>query len=276
MYRTDGRRICLVLFIAGSWAVWAAGGRSAEPARPLRVAAAADLRYAMEELVQVFRQRHPDVAVEVVYGSSGNLYAQVLNRAPFDMFFSADAEYPRRLAARGLVWPGSQPFSYAVGFIVLWVRGDSPIDVERAGMAVLRDPAVRRIAIAHPQHAPYGRAAVAALKYFGIYDDVAGKLVYGENISQTAQFVQSGSADVGILALSLALAPALRNTGRYWKIPTTAYPPLEQAGAILRWARDPAAARAFRDFVLSAEGQAILARYGFEKSGSSGDRPMGR
>ncbi|MCS7312159.1 MAG: molybdate ABC transporter substrate-binding protein [Acidobacteria bacterium] len=251
----------------GSTAAWFAVGQGVERVRHLRVAAAADLRYAMEDLVRVFRQRHPDVAVEVVYGSSGSLYAQILNRAPFDVFFSADAEYPRRLAAQGLALPGSRPFLYGVGFIVLWARRESSVDVERLGMTVLQDPSVRRIAIANPQHAPYGRAAVAALKYFGMYDAVVRKLVYGENISQAAQFVQSGAADIGILALSLALAPALRDTGRYWKIPPVAYPPIEQAGMILPWAQDPAAAQAFRDFVLSAEGQAILARYGFEKPG---------
>ncbi len=251
------------------------GERGTEADRTLRVAAAANLRYVLEEVVRAFRLRHPDVAVEVVYGSSGNFYAQVVNRAPFDLFLSADVEYPERLEAQGLTRPGSL-FRYAVGALVLWVPRDSPVEVDRRGMEALRDPAVRRIAIANPRHAPYGRAAVAALKHFGLYDAVADKLVYGETINQAAQFVQSGAADVGILALSLVLEPALRDGGRYWKIPAEAHPTLEQAGVILRWARDPAAAQAFRDFLLSAEGQAVLAKYGYGKPGSSAGGPMGR
>ncbi len=251
------------------------GERGTEADRTLRVAAAANLRYVLEEVVRAFRLRHPDVAVEVVYGSSGNFYAQVVNRAPFDLFLSADVEYPERLEAQGLTRPGSL-FRYAVGALVLWVPRDSPVEVDRRGMEALRDPAVRRIAIANPRHAPYGRAAVAALKHFGLYDAVADKLVYGETINQAAQFVQSGAADVGILALSLVLEPALRGGGRYWKMPAEAHPPREQAGVILRWARDPAAAQAFRDFLLSAEGQAVLAKYGYGKPGSSVGRPVGK
>jgi len=238
----------------------------------LRVAAAASLRYAMEELVQAFRQRHPGAAVEVTYGVSGNFYAQILNRAPFDLFLSADVEYPRQVAAQGLAL--DRPFVYAVGRLVLWTRQGSPVDVEKLGMEALRHPAVRYVAVANPRLAPYGRAAVAALKHFGVYDGVVHKLVYGESVNQAAQFVQSGTADVGLLPLSMAVAAPMRAAGRYWVVPAEAHEPIEHAGVILRWARDPAAARAFRDLILSAEGQSILARHGFGKpaSGSSGAR----
>src|SRR5439155_21360664 len=132
----------------------------------------------------------------------------------FDLFFSADMEYPRRLIEQGLALPESA-FLYGIGHLVVWVPRDSSLDVERLGLQALLDPSVRKIALANPKHAPYGRAAEAALKPAGLYDKVQARLVYGENVAQTAQFVETGSADVGLIALSLALAPALRGQGRY-------------------------------------------------------------
>jgi molybdate transport system substrate-binding protein len=170
------------------------------PPAPLRIAAAADLRYALDDLVKAFRQQHADVRIEPAYGSSGMFYAQLTNRAPFDLFLSADVQYPQKLAEQGLVLPGSE-FSYADGRIVLWSGNATGVDVERLGMDALRQPAVRHIAIANPAHAPYGRAAEAALRSLGIYDAVKDKLVMGENISQTFQMAQSGAAEVGIVAL---------------------------------------------------------------------------
>ena len=130
-------------------------------------------------------------------------------------------------------------------------------------MQALVDPAVRKIAIANPKHAPYGRAAEAAMQTLGIYEKVREQLVYGENIAQTAQFIQTGSADIGIIALSLALAPTLKDAGQYWEVPVDAYPRIEQGGVILSWATDMAAARDLRTFVLGTEGKAVLHRYGF-------------
>jgi molybdate transport system substrate-binding protein len=171
-------------------------------------------------------------------------------------------QYPRKLAEQGLILPGSE-FSYADGRIVLWASKASAVDVERLGVDALRRPAVRHIAIANPAHAPYGRAAEAALRSLGIYDAVKDKLVMGENISQTFQMAQSGAAEVGIVALSLAMAPAASGQGHYWEVPRDAYPRIQQGGAILRWTRNPEAARAFRAFLLAPEGRAILKRYGF-------------
>lgn len=235
--------------------------RAPEPSTVV-VAAAADLKFALDELLGAYRQRHPEVAVNVVYGSSGNFHAQLQNEAPFDLYFSADVEYPRRLAAQGLAL-GDDVFLYAVGRIVLWVPNNSPLDVERLGGDALLDPAVRRIAIANPQHAPYGRAAVAALRSLGVHDRVADKLVLGENIAQTAQFVESGAADVGVLALSLALAPAMHGKGRHYELPPASYPRMDQGGMVTRWARHPEAAKSVRDFVLAESGRAVLKRYGF-------------
>lgn len=229
---------------------------------PLRIAAAADLRSALGELVQAFRQRHGGIAVEEAYGSSGMFYAQLVNRAPFDVFLSADVQYPRKLAEQGLILPGSE-FSYGEGRIVLWTANASGIDIGRLGIQALREPAVRHIAIANPVHAPYGRAAAAALRSLGIYDAVKEKLVMGENVSQTFQMAQSGAAEVGIVALSLALAPGAASQGHYWEVPREAYPRIQQGGAILKWTRQAQAAQAFRAFLLSPQGRAILKRYGF-------------
>ena len=256
----------IAFFMVGALAnVWGCGrstpqGGSAPPV--VRIAAAADLRFALEELTALFRKEHSDVAVSVSYGSSGTEYAQLLNRAPFDLFLSADVTYPRQLADRGLALPGSE-FTYAVGRIVLWVPASSVIDVARRGMRALEEPGIAHIAIANPEHAPYGRAAEAAMRSAGVYDLVKSKLVFGENVSQALQFVQSGSADIGIVALSLARSPTIANAARFWEIPLDTYPRIEQGGTILQWASNPDAARSFRTFMLGAEGRAVLKRYGF-------------
>jgi molybdate transport system substrate-binding protein len=239
---------------------------SAGPQRPgigeVRVAAAADLKFALEEVVAAFRRERPDVTVKVTYGASGSFFAQLSNGAPFDVFLSADVEYPRKLIEQGLAGQESE-FLYAVGHLVLWVPTSSALDVEKLGAKALLDPTVKKIAVANPRHAPYGRAAVAALKSLGVFDRVEGKLVYGENVAQAAQFARSGSADAGVFALSLALAPSLRDRGRYWGVPLTAHPRLDQRGVILNGAQDRESAEAFRAFLLGEEGKAVLKRYGF-------------
>ncbi len=236
------------------------------PASLVRVAAASDLRFAMDDLIVAFAAERPDVAVEVAYGSSGNLLAQITNGAPFDAFFSADARYPRELEQAGLAEPGTTRL-YAVGQIVAWVPADSPLDVETRGLAVVADPTVRRVAIANPEHAPYGRAAAAALEAARLTAAAKPKLVLGESVSQAAQFVESGNADVGVIALSLALAPPLRDAGRFVVVPPESYPRLEQGAVVLAGATAPEAAAAFLDFVLGPEGRAVLDRYGFLLAG---------
>ncbi len=230
------------------------------------VAAAADLRFAMDELVAAYAATAGGTKIEVAYGSSGAFFAQISSGAPFDLFFSADIDYPRRLEAAGLGAGPTRP--YAVGRIVLWVTTASPLDVQGRGLNALLDPAVGRIAIANPEHAPYGRAAVAALRSAGLYDRLAGRFVLGENVSQAAQFVQSGAAQAGIIALSLALAPTLRGQGRWWAIPPDSYPAIEQGALVLRGAANPGAASRFLDFVLGPQGRAVLDRYGFLLPGS--------
>jgi len=226
--------------------------------RTLSIAAAADLQFVLAAGAGEFHQQHPETELAINYGSSGNFYAQIRSGAPFDIFLSADVQYPRNLAQEGLT--AGPVFQYAAGKIVVWVPAKSKFDPATA----LRDTSVRRIAIANPQHAPYGRAAEAALRSMGLYESVASKLVLGENISQTLEFVESGAADAGIVALSLALAPKLRGQGRYWEVPVSAYPRIEQGGVILR---DSPAAREFRDWLRSRSGRALLRQYGFLATG---------
>src|SRR5258705_7064525 len=176
--------------------------------KTVRVAAAADLQSAMSEIATAF-EAQTGTSVEVVYGSSGNFYAQIQNGAPLDVFFSADSEYPRKLEESGFAEPRSAVI-YGLGRIVLWMPANASCNPEGEGWKCLVNPDVRKIAIANPEHAPYGRAAVAALRKAGIYDEIRAKLVFGENISQAAQFVESGNAQAAILAYSLISSPGLR------------------------------------------------------------------
>jgi molybdate transport system substrate-binding protein len=230
-------------------------------AREVKVAAASDLKFALDDIASEFKTKQPAIDVKVTYGSSGNFFAQLSNKAPFDIYLSADIDYPRKLMEAGLASKDSE-FQYAVGQIVVWAANESQLDLEK-GMEAIVDPSVRKIAIANPRHAPYGRAAEAAMKQLGVYDAAKDRLVLGENIAQTAQFVETGAADVGIIALSLAMAPAMKDKGRYWTVPLDAYPRLEQGGIILNWATDADAAKELRAFIVGPEGKAVLKRYGF-------------
>lgn len=249
------RKLLVALLLALGAPAWAAE-------QTLFVAAASDLKFAMDELAADFQRRQPGISVRVSYGSSGNFFAQLSQQAPFELFFSADAEYPRRLEAEQCGLPGSF-FIYAVGRVVVWVPRSAGVDLMKLGVKALLAPGIQKVAIANPRHAPYGRAAEAALRHFGIYDAVQPKLVLGENVAQAAHFAQTGAADAAIIAYSLARASAMQADGRFWEVPLDAYPRLEQGGLILKWAKDPAAARSFREHVLSAEGRAILKRWGF-------------
>ena len=229
-------------------------------AEELSVAAASDLNFALRDIAAAYQQKTGNT-LKISYGSSGNFFTQILNGAPFDIFFSADSDFPRQLQTASLT--ESEPYPYATGKIVLWVSNGSKLDLSR-GLQVLLDPAVQKIAIANPKHAPYGRAAEAALRKSGIYDKVASKLVLGENISQTAQFVETGNADIGILALSLASAPTMKTRGRYVEIPADLYPPLQQAAVILKRSSHKKIAAEFLEFIKSPAAQAIFRQYGFE------------
>jgi molybdate transport system substrate-binding protein len=178
------------------------------------------------------------------------------------MFLSADSEYPKQLVGKRLTLENSA-FTFAIGRLVLWTPASSSLDVEHQGLQTLTAASVNHIAVANPEHAPYGRAAVGAMQSAGLFDRVRPKLVYGENVAQAMQFVESGAADAGFVPLALALAPSLKDKGRWFEIPAATYPRLEQRGVILQWAADVESARALRAFLLSAEGKAILAQDGF-------------
>ena len=242
-------------------------------AAEITVAAASDLNFAFKEIVADFEKKTGN-RVRLSLGSSGNFYAQLSNGAPFDVFFSADIGYPKKLEEIGLTEPGTL-YMYAMGRIVVWVAKGSPIDVGALGMKALQQPSVKKIAIANPKHAPYGRAAVAAMEHFKVYEAVKDKLVLGENISQTAQFIQTGGADIGIIALSLAVAPAMTETGTYWEVPLDAYPKLEQGAVVLKAAKDVKTARAFLDYIKGPEGTAVFKRYGFFLPAQLAQHPPG-
>ena len=229
-------------------------------AQEITVAAAADLQFAMQDIAARF-QKETGKTLKVTYGSSGNFFAQLQNGAPFDMFFSANLDYPKKLEAAGLTEPDSF-YPYATGKIVLWVPNDSKLDL-KPGLRSLLDPGIKKIAIANPQHAPYGQAAVAALKQENLYDRISDKLVLGENVSQTATFVVSGAADAGIIALSLALSPNMKDKGRYVEIPANDYPPIAQACVILKSSPNKVAARDFLAFLKTAPIAELLRSYGF-------------
>ena len=229
--------------------------------RQIRVAAAADLQTVMPEIAKAF-EAQTGTTVDVSYGSSGNFHAQIQNGAPLDVFLSADNEYTKKIEQSGLAEPNSEAI-YAVGKIVLWMPSTSPCNQERDRWKCLQEPGVKKIAIANPEHAPYGRAAVAALKSAGIYEQVKEKLVYGENISQAAQFAQSGNAQAAILAYSLAISSALRD-GKRWEIPAVLYPRIEQAAVVLKSSGEKASARDFVKFVTQGPGREILAKSGFQ------------
>jgi molybdate transport system substrate-binding protein len=212
-------------------------------AQEIRVAAAADLKFALDELDTQF-EKQTGRRINVSYGSSGNFFAQIQNGAPFDLLLSADIEYPRKLEVAGLAEQGTL-YEYAVGRIVIWMPTDARTDLAKLGWK-----------------APYGRAAVAALRNAGIYEQVRRRLVYGENIAQAAQFVASGSAQAGILALSLAVSPPMRD-GKRWEIPANMYPPIEQGAVILKSAKDKEGAHAFLAFLKSDAARKILESYGF-------------
>jgi len=230
-------------------------------AQEITIAAAADLQFVMQDVAARF-QKETGKTVKLIYGSSGNFFQQIQNGAPFDMFFSANLDFARKLEAAGLTEPGTF-YQYATGKIVVWVPSDSKLDLS-AGPQSLLNPAIKKIAIANPQHAPYGQAAVAAMKKENIYDKVADKFVLGENISQTASFVVSGAADVGIVALSLALSPTMKDKGRYKEIPVADYAPIEQACVILKSSKQKATAQAFLDTIKTPAVAELFRTYGFE------------
>lgn len=233
-------------------------------AEKITVAAAADLKFAMDEIASSFKSANPGDEIEVVYGSSGKFHTQIQQGAPYDLFFSADITFPRELVKRGLA--GSNVKPYAVGRIVLW---STRLDATKMTLEGLADPKIARIAIANPKHAPYGKRAKEALSASGVWEKVEPRLAYGENIAHTAQFVQTGNAEVGIIALALAVNPELAAKGGYWLIPDNLHEPLEQGFIITKRAEGSALAKRFADYMGSKPVRSVMTRYGFTLPGET-------
>lgn len=224
----------------------------------ISIAAAADLRYAMDELTKEFTKSNPDIKIDVIYGSSGNLYQQIINKAPYNIFFSADISYPKKLDSLKLA--GNKPKLYAIGHLVLW---SSAIDVSK-GLGILNNGSVKKIAIANPAVAPYGKRAVECLKYYKLYEKVENKIVKGENVSQAAQFVLTGNAEIGIIALSLALSPQMMNKGKYFFIDEKSYSKLEQSYIIIKNSENNKSVLRFIKFIETEQARKIFVKYGFK------------
>ena len=249
--------VLLAILTLPSTSLWAQEKSSSA----LVVAAAADLSSALKDIAANFEKK-TGIKVQPSFGASGALTQQIQNGAPFDVFFSADMDYPKQLIAANDADAASL-YEYAVGKLVLWVPSDSPLDVEHTGMNILLDPSVKKISIANPQHAPYGRAAVAALKHAGLYDRVADRIVMGENVSQAAQFAESGNAQAGFVALAHAKAPSMIGKGRYWEVPEDFYSPLMQGVVVVSRSQHKKEALAFLDYIRTKEAKQTLQSYGF-------------
>lgn len=236
----------------------------AQEKQKILIASASDLRFALDSVVKTFEQAN-DGTIEVVYGSSGKLFEQISNGAPFDLYFSADTGYPERLREKGLT--ASDLYIYGIGRLVLWSK---KIDPNEKKMHSLLLPSMRKVAIANPRHAPYGKKAVETLDHYKIHETIGSKLVYGENISQTAQFVTSGAADIGLIALSLALSPNMeKQKGKYYLIPGESHQQLDQGAVITKRAAGNKLAGVFMEFIKSDTADAVFSFYGFTRPESN-------
>jgi len=254
--------VSLSVLLAASFLALAITAAARPAPVELSVAAAADLSSALKEIAASYEQR-TGVRLRLSFGASGMLTQELQNGAPFDIFLSADMDYPRQLVSAGLA-DGDTLTQYARGKLVLWTPSDSPLDLHQ-GMNVLLDPSVKKIAIANPQHAPYGRAAMAALKHSGLYDRIKDRLVMGENVAQAAQFVESGNAQAGFVALARARALDLSGKGKYWEVPAENYPPLDQGAVILTRSQHKREALDFLRYLASSQALELLRKFGFAK-----------
>lgn len=226
-------------------------------AQKVRVAAAGNLRFVMDDIKALYTEKHPDVKIEVSLGASGALLQQIMNGAQFDFFMAADKTFPDKLKAQGAA--SGDVKTYAFGQLVLW---SNVVDVTK-GIQIVEDLSVVRIAVAKPDVAPYGERAIQAMNYYGLFEKVKNKIVYADNIAQAAQYASTGNAEVGFLALALVLAPDMEGKGKYIVLDTKSYKPVEQACVLVKtWERNPEAAT-FMDFVLSDACKPIFKKYGF-------------
>ena len=230
-------------------------------AQSITIAAAADLRFALDDITKLYKEKRQDVKIDVIYGSSGNLFQQISNQAPYDLFFSADVNFAAKLDSLKLT--SGKPTIYAVGHIVLW---SNTKDVSK-GLDILKSEDIRKISIANPEVAPYGKRAVESLKFYNLFDQIKDKIVRGDNVSQAAQFVLTGNADAGIIALSLALSPEMSSKGKYFLIDEKSYSKMEQAYVILKKSEKKKELPDFVKFLETKKVKDILSKYGFKLPG---------
>ena len=251
----------LALAFAGCQPEPPAASAPPAPKIKLSVAAAADLRLVFPKVVEAYAQAAQGVELEASFGASGALTTQIRNGAPFDVFLSADKAYPAKLAADHLTT--GDPLPYARGALVIWTAKGALPDLATKGLAALRGSAVHKVSLANPEHAPYGRAAMAALESAKLTSALADKLVKAENVSQAAQWAASGAAQAGLISLSLAQAPEMAAKGEYVRVPETAYPPLVQAAVVVTTTKQAAAAEAFIKWLAGPDGANVLSQAGF-------------
>ncbi len=242
-------RLLLVLLLA-----------SVASAQNLRLAAAADLQPVLPPILAEFEQQ-THVHVDAAYQSSATLAMQIQNGAPFDLFLAADLSFPQRVISEGLA-DADKPLTYARGTLVLWTRNDSPF--RQLSVDTLRDPALKALAIANPEHAPYGRAAVASLRKLGLYDRLKPKLVIAENIAQAAQYADSGNAQAGLISLTSALSERLKANGHYIAMPRDSYPAILQGAVVMKNSSHRTQAHQLLDFLMSPAVQKELEARGLE------------
>ena len=231
-------------------------------AQKVNIAAAANLRYVLEEIKTAYVKQYPKAKVNLTFGASGMLVQQIQNGASFDFFMAADTEFPLKLKEKGLTTGTIS--TYAFGKLAIY---STTLDVEKHGLGVLKNPTIKKIAIANPETAPYGERSIELLKSQKFYESLKSKIVLGENISQAAQFAFTGNAEIGFIALSLALAPEMAGKGNYYVIPQNLYKPIEQGCILIKTQVLNTEASRFRKFVLSASTKGIWEKFGYSVPG---------
>lgn len=254
--------IALLLALEAAPMATAQSSAAAKPSAQghVSVGAAANLVHVLNALDAIFRTVEPQITVVTATGASGSLVAQIRNGAPFDVFLSADLDYPKALLSSGHAVAGSL-IEFATGQLVLWTTS-ADLDIESIEVA-LSSGGLRKLAVANPNTAPYGQAAKDVLDRFHLWEDVQTRLVYGENVTQAAQFVETGNADAGFVSLSIVLAPQLKQRGRWTLVPQDWHTPLTQGAVITQHGANNSAAKRYLEFLRSPQAQKILAEFGY-------------
>jgi molybdate transport system substrate-binding protein len=250
-YKQDGPNMKKYIVFAGLFVSMAI------QAQTVRVAAASSLRYILEEAKTKYLEQNPHDVIEISLGASGALTQQIIHGAPFDFFMSADARFPEKLKEEGCTI--GEISTYGFGKLVLW---SNTLDVSK-GMIILGSNQVHRIALANPEVAPYGEAAVQCLKFYKLYDELKPKIIYADNISQAAQFAETGNAEAALVAYSLIASPELNNKGTYYIPDPKSYNPVEQTCVLLKNSTGNAEPLKFMNFVLSNTCKPLFEKYGF-------------